>query len=140
MTEKLKEVVLLEGENILFQIEGNAYTESPNPLVKLLASFTRLIGKLLGHSLRTYIVVTDKRVIRVDKEKSFWVIPKNTVVLTLTKSSIKEVGYAQAVRWLFVKTLYFQLQTLTENTKIAYTGSLEEVNKIVLKVSEIIST
>lgn len=138
MSENIKEIILLEGEQNLFQIEGNAYTESPNPLVKLFASITRLIGRLFGWSLKTYIVVTNKRVIRVDKEKILWVIPRNTVVLTLSKSSIREVGYAQAVRWLFFKTLYFRIQTYTENTSIAYKGSLAELNNVVLNVTELL--
>ncbi len=135
---QLKELMLLDGEEVAFQLEGNAYTESPNPIIKLIAAIFRLIGKLLGWSLRTYIVITNKRIVRIDKEKIFWVIPRNIIVLTLPKSSIKEVGYAQARRWLFIKTLYFRMQTFTENTSIAYKGSLKEINDIVSKVSTLI--
>ena len=136
---QLKELILLEGEEISFQLEGNAYTESPNPIVKMIASIFRLVGKLVGWSLRTYIVITNKRIVRIDKEKIFWVIPKNILVLTLAKSSVKEVGYAQARRWLFIKTLYFRMQTYTDNTSIAYKGSLNEVNDVVTKVAELIT-
>lgn len=136
---QLDELILFDDEEISFQLEGNAYTESPNPILKLIASIIRLIGLLLGWSLRTYIVITNKRIIRIDKEMIFWVIPRNIVVLTLTKSSVKEVGYAQARRWLFIKTLYFKMQTYTENTSIAYKGSLKEINDIVTKVAKLIS-
>jgi hypothetical protein len=139
MATTLSEVILLPGEEVQFQIEGNAYTDSPNPLVKLIVAIFRFIGKLFGSSFRTYLVITNKRVIRVDKEKSFWVIPRNTSVRTIAKSAIREVGYAQAVRWFVFKTLYFQMQTVTENTSIAYQGSLKDVNDLVTKVSELIA-
>ena len=127
----LKELILLDGENILFQLEGNAYTESPNPIVKAIAAILRAFGKLFGWSLRTYIVITNKRILRVDKEKIFWAIPRNTIVLTLPKTAIREVGYEQAIRLLFFKTLYFRFETFTEKTKIAYSGSLDEINDLV---------
>ena len=136
---QLKELMLLEGEEVTFQLEGNAYTESANPIIKLSAAIFRLIGKIFGWSLRTYIVITNKRIVRIDKEKLFWVIPRNTVVLTLPKSSIREIGYAQAVRWLFIKTLYFRMETFTEKTMIAYKGSLKEINDIVSKVAKLIT-
>ena len=135
----LKELILLDGENILFQLEGNAYTESPNPLVKAIAAIFRAFGKLFGWSLRTYIVITNKRILRVDKEKIFWAIPRNTTVLTLPKTAIREVGYEQAIRLLFFKTLYFRFETFTEKTKIAYSGSLDEINDLVSKVTEMIA-
>jgi len=140
MAQKIKEIILLGGEEIIYEIEGNAYTESPNPLVRSVAFIVRIIGKLFGISLRTYIVITNKRVLKVDKEKIFWVIPRNIVVKTISKSSIKEVGYSQAIRWLLFKTLYFQMQTMTENIFIAYEGTLNEVNSMVSRVAEIIST
>lgn len=135
----LKEIILLNDESILFQLEGNAYTESANPLVKAIYRIFRSIGKIFGWSLRTYIVITNKRILRVDKEKIFWSIPRNTIVLTLPKSAIREVGYEQAVRLLFFKTLYFRFETFTEKTRIAYSGSLEEINDLVSKVTEMIA-
>jgi len=138
MAENVKEVILKDGEKTLFQIEGNAYTESPNPIVKLLAAIVRVIGKLFGWSMKTYIVVTNKRIIRVDKEKILWVIPKNIIVLTLPKNSIREIGYAQTVRFLIFKTLYFRLQTHSENTSISYNGTVEELNKIITQVTDLV--
>ena len=57
----------------------------------------------------------------------------------IAKSSIREIGYAQAVRWLFIKTLYFRMETFTEKTMIAYKGSLKEINDIVSKVAKLIT-
>ena len=106
---KLKEVILLENEENLYQIEGNAYTDSPNPLVKLITSIFRIIWIILGIKLKTYIVVTNRRIIRVDKKTILWgIIPSDAVVSTLNKRTIQSVGYSKAVRWLFFKTIYFK--------------------------------
>ena len=40
---------------------------------------------------------------------------------------------------LFFKTLYFRFETFTEKTKIAYSGSLDEINDLVSKVTEMIA-
>ncbi|MBE9467905.1 MAG: hypothetical protein IMY72_06220 [Bacteroidetes bacterium] len=137
---KLKEVILLENEETLYQIEGNAYTDSPNPLVKLMTSLFRLFWIILGIKLKTYIVVTNRRIIRVDKKTILWgIIPSDTTVSTLNKRTIQSVGYAKAVRWLFFKTIYFKLENMTENISITYKGSMDEVSNIVQKISEIVS-
>lgn len=137
---KLKELVLLENEENLYQIEGNAYTDSPNPLIKLIASILRLFWIILGIKLKTYIVVTNKRIIRVDKKTIFWgMIPKDTIVSTLNKKTIQSVGYSKAVRWLFFKTVYFRLENMTENILITYKGSVNDVSDMVLKISELVS-
>ena len=137
---KLKEVVLLENEETLYQIQGNAYTDSANPLIKLITSIFRIIYIILGVRLKTYIVVTNRRIIRVDKKTVLWgIIPSDTVVSTLNKRTIQSVGYAKAVRWLFFKTIYFKLENMTENITITYKGSMDEVANIVQKISEIVS-
>ncbi|MFL3008585.1 MAG: hypothetical protein ACJZ14_04305 [Candidatus Neomarinimicrobiota bacterium] len=136
---KLKELILLDGEEVTFQLEGNAYTESPNPIIKFFGAIIRIFGKIFGWSLKTYIVITNKRIVRIDKEKILWIIPRNLVVLTLPKSSIREVGYAQTIRLIFFKTLYLRLETYTEKTMIAYKGSLKEINDIVNKVAKLIT-
>lgn len=137
---KLKEVVLFEGEESLYEIKGNAYTDSPNPLVKLIVSLLRIIWIILGVKLKTYIVVTNKRVIRVDKKTILWgIIPKDTVVSTLNKKTILSVGYAKAVRWLLFKTIYFKLENMTEQVNITYKGKIKDIADITLKISELVS-
>ena len=45
---KLKEFSLLEGEEVLQQIEGDAYNDSPNPIMRLIAAVVRIIWLILG--------------------------------------------------------------------------------------------
>lgn len=138
--KKLKEIILIENEEKLYQIEGNAYNDSPNPLIKLVNSIFRIFWLIFGIKLITYIVVTNRRIIRVDKKTILWgIIPSDTTVSTLNKRTIQSVGYAKAVRWLFFKTIYFRLENMTENISITYKGSLNEVSDIAHKISELVS-
>jgi len=138
--KKLKEIILIDNEEKLYQIEGNAYNDSPNPLIKLMNSIFRIFWLIFGIKLITYIVVTNKRIIRVDKKTILWgIIPSDTSVSTLNKRTIQSVGYAKAVRWLFFKTIYFRLENMTENISITYKGSLNEVSDIAHKISELVS-
>ncbi len=138
--KNLKEIVLLENEEKLYQIEGNAYTDSANPLTKLLIGIFRIFWIILGIKQKTHIVITNRRIIKVDKKTVLWgIIPSDTIVSTLNKRTIQTVGYAKAVRWLFFKTIYFRLENMTENISITYKGSLDDVSSIVYKISELVS-
>jgi hypothetical protein len=140
MAKEIKEIMLFEGEEIKCQLEGNAYTDSPNPLTKLITSIFRLFWIILGIKLITFIVITNKRIIQVDKRTILWgIIPSDTSVLTLNKRTIQSVGYAKAVRWFFFKTIYFSMSNMVSTTKITYKGSLDEVAEIVKSVSELVS-
>lgn len=138
--KKLKELTLLEGEEVLYEIEGNAYTDSPNPLVKLLIGIFRILWLIFGVKLKTYIVATQRRIIRVDKHSILWgLIPRDTTVSTLNKHTILSVGYSQAIRWFFFKTIYFKMENMTEKILITYKGSLKDVSDLVHKMSELVS-
>ncbi|MCK4311398.1 MAG: hypothetical protein KAW88_01540 [Candidatus Cloacimonetes bacterium] len=140
MAKELKEVVLFDGEEISCQLEGNAYTSSPNPLVKLMTSIFRIFWIILGIKLKTYIIITNLRIIQVDKKTILWgIIPSDTAVTTLNKRTIQSVGYTKAVRWLFFKTIYFSMSNMVATTNITYKGSLSDISEIVQKVSELVS-
>ncbi len=134
-----KELTLLENEKVLLKIEGNAYTTSPNPLVRFFTAIFRFFAMIFGYKLKTYLIITNKRIVKIDKETVLYFIPRNVVVNTLTKNSIREVGYSQTRRWLFFKSLYFHLQSYTENINILYKGSLKDLNNLVYSVVKFIS-
>ena len=140
MAKEIKEVVLMDNEQIKCQIEGNAYTDSPNPMIKLIIAIFRILSIILGVKLRTYIVITNKRIIQVDKRTVLWgIIPADTSVVTLNKRTIQSVGYAKAVRWFIFKTIYFTMANMISTTKVTYKGSLDEVAEIVKTVSQLVS-
>jgi hypothetical protein len=94
----------------------------------------------MGVKLKTYIVVTNRRIIRIDKTTILWgAIPKDTVVSTLNKKTVQTVGYSKAIRWFFFKTVYFQLENMTETIRITYKGSLENISNTVSEISRLVS-
>ncbi|MBT3234567.1 MAG: hypothetical protein HN353_01310 [Bdellovibrionales bacterium] len=132
MMSKLKEVILMDGEQITFNIEGDAYNDSPNPVAKLVGVIIRVLGQLIGMSQRVYIVKTTNRLLLVSKNVIFWKIPKDTEVRTLSYTAVDSVGYAQAKRWLVFSSLYFQLSLRSgENFRVKYQGTLPELSELV---------
>jgi hypothetical protein len=133
----LKEIILMDGEQITFNIEGDAYNDSPNPIAKLFGKITKLLGKFIGMSKRVYIVKTNMRMLMVEKAVMFWVIPTDTVVSTLSYSAIDTLGYAQVKAWLVFSSQYFQLALRNGiNYRIKYAGSVNELSSVINEMNK----
>ena len=125
---QIKEFSPLSGESVLTQIEGNAWSDSPNPIARLITSFFRLIWAILGVKLRTYIIVTDMRIVQVDKKTILWgLLPGAVNVLTLNKSTIQSVGYAMASSWFIFRKYYFLLANMSGVLRLTYKGDSKEL-------------
>ena len=124
----LKEFTLLEGETILAQIEGDAYNDSPNPIIQMVAAFVKIIMLIFGLKLRTYIIATNLRIVQVEKRTILWgMLPGDTIVITLNKSSIQSVGYAMNVSFFVFKKFYFLMANMSGMLRITYKGSKEDL-------------
>ncbi len=133
----LKEVILMEGEQILFNLEGDAFNVDPNPISKLIGKVTKILGKFIGISKKVYILKTSHRLLRVEKDVIFWKIQRSTVVKTLTFAAIDAVGYEQKKAWLVFKSLFFVLEYRSGNADfIKYNGTLEELNAATHSMNE----
>lgn len=140
MAKTPKELILMTDETIVSQITGNAYTDSPNPLIKLLSAIFRIFWIILGIKLTTYIIATNKRIVQIDKKTILWgIIPSDTLVRTLNKNTIQSVGYSYVVRWFFFRTSYFDIQNMTESIHVTYDGPRDELSKIVAELSELVA-
>lgn len=125
---KVKEFNPLPGENVLTQIEGNAWNDNPNPITRLITSFLKFIWSILGVKLRTYIIVTDMRIVQVDKKTILWgILPGSLEVVTLNKSSIQSVGYAMASSWFIFRKHYFLLANTSGLLRLTYEGKKENL-------------
>ncbi len=139
MAKQLKELVLFEGEEVLYQIEGNAYTSSNNPIEKLMAAIVKLFWMIFGVKLKTHIVATNKRVIQIDKKTILWGMMTGDVsVITLNKATIQSVGYRHVVRWFFIKTSYFALVNTMSRLDITYKGKKDELGTLVAEFSRLV--
>lgn len=121
---KLKEFTLLEGENVLAEIEGDAFNDSPNPIAKLFGMILRIFWMIFGVKLRTYIIATNLRIVQIEKKTIlFGILPGDTTVITLNKASIQSVGYAMATSWFIFRSFYFLLANMSGVVRITYKGS-----------------
>ena len=138
---QLKEFQLLEGEQIIEQLEGNAYNDSPNPFVQLFMFFVKIFWLILGIRLRSYLIITNLRIVKVDKKTLLWgMLQGDTVVLTLNKRSIQSTGYAMATSWLIFKKYYFILENTSGTVKITYDGDKEKLATVCNHVDKMVSS
>ena len=120
---QIKEFTPLSGESVLTQIEGNAWNDSPNPIARLISAIVKFFWAILGVKLRTYIIVTDMRIVQVDKKTILWgILPGALNVLTLNKSTIQSVGYAMASSWFIFRKYYFLLANMSGILRLTYNG------------------
>jgi len=67
----LKEVMLINGEQILHKLQGDAYNQDPNPLMKVFGKIKGVFCKIFGISQKMYLVQTSHRFLLVDKGMIF---------------------------------------------------------------------
>ena len=126
--KNIKEFSPLSGENILTQIEGNAWSNSPNPIVQLINTVRRLIWAILGVKKCTYIIATDMRIVQVDKKTLLWgLLPGSVDVMTLNKSTIQSVGYSMASSWFIFRKYYFVLANRSGQLRLTYKGKNKDL-------------
>lgn len=124
----LKEIILMDGEQILHKMEGDAYNNDPNPIMKLLGKVDKVLSKLYGKSQKVYFVQTTHRILLVEKGMIFWKFPRDIVSKALSKDAIDTVGYTQARRWLVFKSLYFNLSLRSgQSYEIQFDGKLADL-------------
>ena len=127
----LKEISLFEGEQIIHRIEGDAYNNDPNPVMKAIGKVLGVVHKVLGISQKVYFVQTTHRYLLVEKGMVLWKFPRDTRCTSLSKGSIESVGYTQARRWIVFKSLFFNLSLKSGMGKeIKFTGKLPELVNI----------
>jgi len=123
MLEYTKYISIFDGEEILKEVEGNAYNQDSNPLARLIGTIIRIISIILGFRMKTHIVITNKRVMRIDFKKVLWFINKGVKVMSMTPRSIGSVGYSNERVYLLFKSRFFILNTTTEQVYIKFKGN-----------------
>lgn len=127
----LKEVMLMEGEQILHKLEGDAYNEDPNPIMKVVGKVKKVLCKVFGISQRMYFVQTTNRFLVVEKGMIFWKFPRDTKNIALTPSSVDYIGYTQARRWIVFKSLYFNFAMRNgQSYEIKFDGTLNDLVEV----------
>ena len=93
---ELKSGYKLENdEQLVMEVEANLRETSANPISRLIGELMDLIALILGGSTKAFLVITNKRVALVVKEKRFWVIEKSSYVENIMPQSVSVVGYSK---------------------------------------------
>jgi len=90
-----QQLTLLEGEKVVFQLEGDVFGGGSNPLTQAWARVQAFILKILGTRVKAKLVVTDQRVIEYRETVTCWCIPTAVDLKVLLPHSVKEVGYVR---------------------------------------------
>lgn len=100
---------LNDGETELCRLEGNAYTLSSNPLVRIIMFFVKIIQFLLGSVSRVLVVTTSERVVIVKTQKFLWIFDSAIISTSVFPRGVIDVGYAMKRSFIFFKTHYFTM-------------------------------
>jgi hypothetical protein len=127
MAEKLKSgLILSEDETLVMELEAELWAASSNPVAQMFGGLSRLIALVSGTRKSGYIVVTNKRVIQVEKTITCYCCGGGKHVKYLLPSSIKEVGFIkQATFGCFCPAYYLYFDSFTGRTQILLKGANE---------------
>lgn len=120
-------ITLNADEMLVMELEAELWAASSNPFAKFIGAITKFIAMICGTRREGYIVITDKRVIEVTKEKFFYFFDSAKVIRYLLPSSIKEIGYTK-VPTFFCFCPQYQLfyDAFTQRTSIVLSDVDEE--------------
>ena len=95
MTELKSGILLTEGENLVVELEAEMWVTGLNAIDKMFGYIYKFFAMLLGVRKEGYIVITNKRVVEVRKDKIFFVMDNGKTITYLMPNSIKEIGYTK---------------------------------------------
>jgi len=109
---KLDDYIRLSGDEVeTCKLRGNAYTNSSNPIVRIVMFFVAIISFLIGSARRVLVVVTSERVIVVENKKLLWFFDAGVRVRTFYPRGIIINGYEMKRMFLIFKTHYLSMST-----------------------------
>ena len=90
---------LKEGEQVVANLKGNSYTNSSNPIVRLVMAFVRIVSAIMGSPTRTSVVCTNKRLILETTQKILWVFDYSSEITAVAPRGVMQVGYSFKRSW-----------------------------------------
>ena len=126
-------IQLLEGENLIVELEAELWATSSNPIARFFGGIKKFLAAITGNSRSGFIVVTDKRVVEVATVKRCFCFTVGREVKYVLPNSVKEVGYTRGATFLCCcPAYYFYYESFTQRTSILLKGTNEaEAQKIV---------
>jgi hypothetical protein len=110
---------LIEGENLVVELEAELWAQSSNPIAQLLGSLQRIVSSVLGFKKKGFLVITDKRVVELYNQISCYVFNTGRKVKYVLPSSVKEIGYTKTTTCgIFCPAYYLYYEGFTQQTSI----------------------
>ncbi len=131
--EKLKSgFVLTEGENVVVELEAELWATGSNPIQKFFGKIMRLLYMIIGYRKKSFLVITDKRVVEISSVYNCWVFNTGKEVKYVLPSSVKELGYVKETTCgVFCPAYYLYYQSTTQSTAIQLSADEKECQAIV---------
>ena len=134
-------VALAENENLVMEIEAELWATSSNPIAQALGSIRRILALIFGFKAKSFLVITDKRVIEVRTYIRCWCITTGREVKYVLPSSVKEIGYTRAATCCCFCPVYFlYYDSFTQRTRVQLkdadeSGALKAANAFYAAIS-----
>jgi hypothetical protein len=124
MAQNLKSgLLLMEGETLVMEIEAELWATSSNPIARFFAGIAKFFAMIFGFRKTGYIVVTNRRVVKVSKLITCYCCGGGKEVKYLLPSSLKEVGFSKmATCGCFCPAYYLNFEAFTEKTSVMLKG------------------
>lgn len=133
MSELKSGLILDEGEKLVMEIEAELWATSSNPFARALGAVYKFFAMICGTRRRGFIVLTNKRVVKVENEIACYCFNVSSTVKYLLPSSVKEVAYTRhASCGCFCPAFYLHFETFTECVDVMLKGADQaEAQKVV---------
>jgi len=119
MAELASGIVLMEGENLVMEIEAELWASSSNPIAQLLGTVKRIIGLIFGIKVKGFWVITDQRVVEVAVQMACWVFTVGRQLKYVLPSSVKEIGYTRsATCGVFCPAFHLYYESFTQRSAV----------------------
>jgi hypothetical protein len=120
-------IILAEDEKLVLEIEAELWASSSNPIARFIGEFQRIIAMILGIKRKSFVVITDKRVVEVTTFITCWVITTGRQVKYVLPSSVKEIGYEKnSTCCIFCPAYYLYYDAFTQRTSVLLKGANED--------------
>ncbi len=113
-------IILNADEKLVMELEAELWAESNNIFARLIGTIRRIIALIFGFKKKSFVVITDKRVVEVSQDKACWVFNLGKTVTYLLPSSVKEVGYLKQGSFCgcFCQSYYLYYEAFTQRRSI----------------------
>jgi hypothetical protein len=119
-------IVLGEGEELVMEIEAELWATSSNPIARFFGAISKFISMILGHRIKGFVVITNKRVVEVRTNIDCYCFTTGREVKYVLPSSVKEIGYTRSATFCCCcPAFHLYYEGFTQRTAILLKGSDE---------------